>query len=290
MSKSAKRDIPSFLESFQKADIANTSAALAFHTLLGLVPLVAFVLWYLRNLGINRGLRVQVREFILHQFDFGSGEEFLKAIERLTSNVSSKGLNTIILSVLIYTTFSLAKRSGDALDRVLQLYHQFTPWSFKRTVVILTIKRGLALLAFPLFILVSILVSSWLKEDSWFRFLFEHKTVGPWLARPIPWLIDGFAIFMLYLLIPKQHMGLSRALCSAAIAGPLFEATKYFMATYAKNAISVQKIYGALATIPLFIVWIQLSWFIVLIAPLITGHFAKVDVQSSSQSPPFPSL
>lgn len=121
MSKSDRKALPELLESFRKADIANTSAALAFHTLLGMVPLVAFVLWYLRNLGINRGMRVQVREFILHQVDFGTGEEFLKAIERLTSNVSSKGLNTIILFVLIYTTVSLAKRCGDALDRVMLL-------------------------------------------------------------------------------------------------------------------------------------------------------------------------
>lgn len=141
--------------------------------------------------------------------------------------------------------------------------------------IILTLKRGLALLAFPLFILCSILVSSWLKEDSWFRFLFEHKTVGPWLARPIPWLIDFTGIFMLYLLIPKQNMGLWRAFLSALMAAPLFEATKYFMGTYAKNAIAVQKIYGALATIPLFIIFIQVSWFIVLIAPFVTGHLSK---------------
>lgn len=276
MLKKSRRYFKGLLEAFWIADIANTSAALAFHTILALIPVLAFIVWYLKELGINRPWRVQVREFILNQFDFGAGEEVLRTIERLSLNVSARNLNYVIFLVLVYTVFNLTKRCGDGLDRVLHS-KPTPPGNFTRTVLALYLKRGFAFLTLPLFILASILMTSWLKEDSWLRFLFRHETVGPFLARPIPWLIDVIAIFMLYLFIPKKNIGLKNSFLAALIAGPLFELSKLVMSTYSHNAISVQKIYGALATIPLFFIWIQLSWTIILLGPLLLGLGATRD-------------
>jgi membrane protein len=283
MSRKSSEFLRGLPDAFRRADIGNTSAALAFHTLLSIVPFIAFILWYLKKLGINREGRVQVRNFIFQQFDVGSGEEFFKAIEKLTTNVSSKSLNVVIYFVLIYTIFNLTRRCGDGLDRAMGS-RPLPLRSFTRTMFVLSLKRGFALLTLPLFILSSIMATSWLKSDSWFRYLFAHESVGPWLGRPIPWLIDGFAIFMLYAFIPKKHMGMRNAFKSALIAGPLFEVGKTLIATYAKNAITVQKIYGALAVIPIFVMWIQFSWMIVLSAPLLLGLNSKSHNNDSSST------
>ena len=64
--------------------------------------------------------------------------------------------------------------------------------------------------------------------------------------------------------MPNTRVRWSAALFAALVAGSAWTVAKYAYAVYAKNAITLQNIYGSLAVIPLFVFWLYVSWLIVL--------------------------
>jgi membrane protein len=69
---------------------------------------------------------------------------------------------------------------------------------------------------------------------------------------------------MIYHFIPRRRVPWTEAWRAALIAGPVFIAAKSIVGLYNRHALSAQKIYGALAAIPLLIAWVQLAWLIIL--------------------------
>lgn len=59
------------------------------------------------------------------------------------------------------------------------------------------------------------------------------------------------------------------AIRAALIVAPVFELAKFFVSLYNRYAFTTQKVYGAFAVVPLFIIWVQLAWMILLTGALL---------------------
>jgi len=77
------------------------------------------------------------------------------------------------------------------------------------------------------------------------------------------------------------RIGPRHALAGGALATLLFECAKYAIAYYLKRA-SYQQIYGALAAIPIFLLWIWVSWLVVLLGATFTAALSAFDHQPPS--------
>lgn len=116
----------------------------------------------------------------------------------------------------------------------------------------------------PLALTISVVISQWIKEDSWFNQVLEIKHLGSVLALPLSWATTVTSVFFVYYFIPSQRVGVRAALHVALLTGPTLELLRILVGVYARSAFAGQKIYGVFAVIPVFILWIQLSWAVLL--------------------------
>jgi membrane protein len=87
----------------------------------------------------------------------------------------------------------------------------------------------------------------------------------------MPFFFTCAALTMLYLVVPYRRIDPRHALVGAVIAGLLFEAAKRGFALYIANFPTYTLIYGAFAAVPIFLLWLYLSWVVVLFGATLTA-------------------
>lgn len=91
------------------------------------------------------------------------------------------------------------------------------------------------------------------------------------LFRAVSALLAMLAFFVVYKTVPHRHVPWRHAVLGSAVAAVLFEAAKELFAEYVKHASTYSAVYGAFAALPLFLVWIHLSWMVALLGAELTA-------------------
>jgi membrane protein len=246
------------LRRYRESELPIRAAALAYHTLLGIVPILGLVFWYLQRIGVTSRWLALTKGFFLAQLNLDPKAPMVRTFESLTAKVQGSSWGWIGLVVLLYTASNLVWRFGEALDAVLDSAphppeKRMNPWR-------LACNRLVAMFGLPLALTLSLVVTTWIKEDSLVHVLFHLETVGPIIALPVAWFVDILAFFVIYYLIPRSPVPWREALKAAVIVGPISEFLRHLFSVYTGHAVSTQKIYGVFAVVPLFILWVQLAW------------------------------
>jgi membrane protein len=112
----------------------------------------------------------------------------------------------------------------------------------------------------PLLMGASLTMSAYVTSLS--VFAGQVATIGEVI---VPILLMASAFLLLYLVMPNVRVSLMHGLVGALVAAFLFELTKRAFQAYLKNFADYEVIYGALAALPIFLIWIYLSWVVALI-------------------------
>ncbi len=91
------------------------------------------------------------------------------------------------------------------------------------------------------------------------------------LTRALPTLLIVAAFALFYVVMPNRPVRWRHAVAGAALAGLLFTALRWGFSLYVVKFPSYQAIYGAISSIPLFLIWMYLSWAVVLIGATVTA-------------------
>ncbi|MBI4405278.1 MAG: YihY/virulence factor BrkB family protein [Deltaproteobacteria bacterium] len=252
---------------YRTAEVPVRAAALAYHTILTVVPLIGLIFWYLTFIGVTEQWRQITRDFILTHLNVGTSHVFINQFEKLTKTVSGGGWGIIGLAVLVYSAWSLVQRIGDSLDFI---FLGSIPSAGLLPSTRIFLRRSAAMLGLPLALMFSLAMMQWVRQDSWFHLLFAHPVVGPAFALPVGWFADITALFFLFYFVPYTRLSWKRALKAAVITGPLFEVIRMLFSKYYAHAVSVNKIYGVFAVLPVFILWLQVGWMIILTGALLS--------------------
>ncbi len=94
------------------------------------------------------------------------------------------------------------------------------------------------------------------------------------LLRLVPAATSTVAFFLIYRIIPHRHVPWRHAMLGAAVAALLFEAAKESFSMYVSLTPAYNVVYGALAAIPIFLLWVYLSWLVVLFGAELTAAAA----------------
>jgi len=241
----------------QKSELFVRSAALAYHTLLGVVPVLGLVFWYLKRIGLTEKWIEATRLFVLERLNVSSSAEFLKYFDKLIVQSKGQSWGWVGVLVLLYSATSLVSKFGQGLDAMLGIPLQMErTW---KTWMRVWCRRGAGILGLPIALSISLVVSQWIREAKLGRVL---------MAMPLAWLSTILSVFFVYYFIPSQRLKTKKCFQVALVVGPFLELLRMALGVYARYAVSVHKMYGVFAVIPLFILWIQLSW-----AVLLAGAF-----------------
>src|SRR6185437_17014999 len=98
----------------------------------------------------------------------------------------------------------------------------------------------------------------------------------------LTWLV----LLAMYMLIPNRTVAFRHAGIAALIAAILFQVARVLFALYVQKVPSYQQIYGALAAAPIFLIWIYLSWVIVLLGASLAAAMAAFEYRPMSERLP----
>lgn len=106
------------------------------------------------------------------------------------------------------------------------------------------------------------------------------------VLRMVPFLFTWAALTLIYLVVPNRRIVLWHALVGAFCAGVAFEMAKRGFALYLQNVGTYTLIYGAFATLPIFLLWVYLSWLVVLAGATITAMLPAFGADDLERSRP----
>ncbi len=242
------------LRRFRADGCLAAAGALSYSTLLALVPLLAMGLGIFSLFPAFDGLRVELERLILLNLLPDVGSDVGAHISRFVRNArQSTGPSLVVLIATSLLLLSTITESFNAIWRATEPQP-----------LIARLIAYWAILTFgPLLIGASISLSSYgFAMAEWLGVDTLRYSVG--LGRLLPLLLTTVGITVLYAVGPGRRVRLGHALIGALIAAVLFEALKAGIGLYFRAFPSYQAIYGAIAAIPLFLVWMYLSWLVVL--------------------------
>jgi membrane protein len=240
------------------------ASALTYTSLLSLVPLLAIMFAVLKGLGVQKRLE----PLLLEQFTVGSQEVVASILEYVDrTNVSSLGIAGVI-GLLITAIMTLRNMEG-AFNWIWKV-HRGRSWA--RTVSdylsILMIAPFCFLLAmsatayFSSPAIVEKMASIWLV-GGYYRFLIK---LGPFVFI---WI----AFTACYMLMPNTRVRFTSALWGGVVGGTLWQLAQWGYVHYQIGMGKYNAIYGALSQLPILLVWIYVSWVILLLgAELAYAH------------------
>lgn len=240
------------------------AASLAYTTLLALIPLTVVIYKIFTTALIAPELQIKVQQFVFNSLSPTTADQvrqylFNSAIH--ASNINIVGLLMLFISVVImmYTIDS-------ALNRIWKINKP--RYMLRRFIVYISV-----LVLGPLAISFSMFISTYLASLPLITDVMDI-TLEKGFIYHLPFVITWIAFTLLYKWIPDCEVRWLHAFSGGTIAACLFEIAKSGFTLYVSHFPTYELLYGALASIPLLLVWIYLTWFIVLIGAEIT-HFMQ---------------
>lgn len=247
-------------ERFVGHDAPQHAAALTYTTLLSLVPLMTVTLAIFSAFPVAERVNEAIQDFLFANFVPASGAMLQQYLSEFSAKASRlTGVGAVLLVVVALMMMS-------SIDRVLNKI-----WEVKaeRGFVSKFLIYWAVLSLGPILIGASVVVTSYIVS---LPILTEAASTG--FGRQVlgltPVVTSAIAFTMLYAVVPNRRIRLVHAVAGGVFAALLFEVAKRGFGYYLTQFPTYEAIYGALATIPIFLVWLYLSWIVVLLGAEVT--------------------
>lgn len=239
------------LHHLRSEPVLERAGALSYATVLALVPLLAVSLSIASAVG-HDFLREQVQSFAFGFLAPGIRTSSLDVLETFIDRATTGGVVSISGVALFFTSVMLLRNIEGALNRIWG-GEEKRAWPVRIAVYVAVMLFG------PVLLGVSLAVTTGLEQAIAQRGL----EAGP-LVRVGTFVAAVAGLTILYKLGPAAYVKKRAAFSGALVAGLLFEAVKRGYAFYTAHFVRYSMIYGSLAAIPLFLIWVYLSWVTVL--------------------------
>ncbi|MBQ0757319.1 MAG: virulence factor BrkB family protein [Amphritea sp.] len=231
------------------------ASALTYTTLFAVVPLMTVSYAMLAAIPSFQGSGEQLQALIFENFVPATGavvQEYLKDFASQASKLTAVGL-----IFLFITSIMMMKNIEGAFNRIWRV-------SEPRKGMSSFLLYWAVLSLGPLLIGVGLLVSSYIASLSLFTSATELVGKARLLSA-LPLLMSASAFTLLYAAVPNCKVPLKNAVIGGLVVAILFETAKRGFALFVTQFPSYELIYGAFAAVPLFLVWIFISWTIILL-------------------------
>ena len=249
------------------------AAALTYTTVLSLVPFLAIAFSVLKGLGAQNAL-----EPLLQQIA-GDSEETISRLIAYVNNTNVKSMGAIGLVMLIVTVISLMGNIEEAFNAV---------WGVSET---RSLQRRFSdylsvVIVGPILLLAATSMTSSLQSQWVLQWLIQNTYLGDailMLFRLLPYLSVWIAMVFLYIFIPNTKIRFASAVTGGVVAGTAWELAQWGYFHFQVGVANYNAIYGTLAAVPVFLVWIYTSWLIVLFGlEIVCAHQHRGHVMSSA--------
>ena len=248
-------------EHFFNDDCTYRASALAFTSLLAVIPLMTVGLAVLSSFPVFQGLSERVQDFIFENFVPTTGKAVQRYLQQFTAQVSN--LSIWGVAILFFTALLVMVTIERAMNRIWR-----APSSRHGVSAFLLYWAILSL--GPVLLGLSLAASSYLFSIP----LVKDYSAPSFFLSSIPFLLSLIGFTFLYVVVPNCPVKISHGLWGGFVAAFLFESAKLAFAYYLSHYNSYKLLYGAFATVPIFFVWVYWVWVITLLGAEISYAFS----------------
>ena len=229
------------------------ATGLAYVSLLALVPLTAVALGALAAFPVFERLAERVNAFVFRHFLPETGETVQRVVEALAANAGRLGLAGAVM--LVVTALLMMAAIDDTLNHIWRvrgragLWQRLAAWWTVLTLGPVLLGGAIGLASYAAARLPATVAGA------------EPQRLALELLAVV---LEAGACALLYALVPRRPVPVRHALAGAAVAAVLLELARRGFGAYVASVETYRTLYGSLAALPLLLVWIQVSWMVVL--------------------------
>ena len=257
---------------FQSDGCFSRAGSLAYATLLSLVPLMTVSFLLFTALPIFQEFALKIQEFVINNFVAASAEivqQHLVKFVAHTSRLSAIGMLFLVLTALLMV-FNL-EQAFNAIWRAAKRRSLISAFLMYWAVLSLT----------PILIGIGLLLTTYLFSLPLISEAAQFLGLNKLFLILTPYLSTLLAFSLVYLAVPNCKVKFRDAFIGGIVATVLFELAKQGFVLYITHFSVYRLLYGALAAVPIFLVWIYLCWLITLFGAVVCATLGEKGTQKN---------
>ncbi len=245
---------------FSEDRVQVRASALTYYTLLSIVPIAAMVFGVAKAFGFDERLRATIQEGFQSQQEVS--EWILQFADKYLLNIKGGVIAGIGVLILLWAVMRLLSNIELSFNDIWQI-KKARAMSRKMSDYISLVIIG------PVLIVISFSINVFLKQQvasssEAFPLIGYIGPILSFLLSLIPFLFIWLVFMLVYIIMPNTRVKPGAALIGGIIGGTLFQLFQMIYINFQSVLFHYGDVYGAFATLPLFLVWLQISWLIVL--------------------------
>ncbi len=243
------------IRQFNEDGCRQSAAALTYTTLFAIVPIMTVSFAVLASVPALKDKGVQFQQWAFNYFVPSAGNMLLDHLQSFAKQASN--LTGLGIVFLVITSVLMLRTIEQTLNRMWKV-----PTARKGLTSLLMYWALLSL--GPIFLGAGLAISSYLTSMSVFNETVSFLGGARMWLTVLPFVFTTLMLTLLYTVVPNTSVPFRQGVLGAAFAALLFELAKGGFTFFIKQAPSYQVVYGAFAAVPVFLLWLYISWTIVL--------------------------
>ncbi len=258
---------------FQENQCPLQASSLTFYSLLSIVPVMGMLFGIAKGFGFEKVLERQ----LMAQFE-GQQEVLLKVIEfarTLIENTRGGLIAGIGICVLFWSVIKVLGHIEQSLNEIWEIRHDRAfGRKFTDYLSIMLFAPILILLSHSLTVFITTQITRITEKIG---LLGTFSPLIFFLLRLFPYGLIWIVFTTIYILMPNTRVKFSSGLTAGILAGSAYQFVQWTYIKFQVGAAQYNAIYGSFAALPLFLIWLQISWLIVLIGAEFSYACQNVD-------------
>jgi membrane protein len=246
------------IRGFTEANIQLRASALTLYTIMSIVPILAMIFGIAKGFGFETYLKELITEQLGDQKEILS--TVLQFVDRYLGKVNGGYITGIGFIILIWSVMQMLGNIESSFNNI---------WRVKKSRM-LTRKFTdyiSLLIIVPVFVIIasSVNIAQVESVSKSIPFLSYLNPVLKGFVHIFSFTLIWFVFTLIYIVIPNTNVKFKPALIAGIIAGTMFQILQWAYVNLQSYLSGYGAVYGTFAAIPLLLIWLELSWLIVLL-------------------------
>lgn len=260
------------LRGFNEDKCLLSASALTFYSLLSIVPVLAMFFGIAKGFGMDALLEEKIMSIEGYNYDvLIKLKEFAHSMLDNTKGGVVAGVGIVVLFWSVMKVLGNIESSFNDIWEIRQQRSYTRKFSDYLSIMLIA----------PILFIVSSSITGYVK--GMVEYIMEHIALVAFFEplitlalRLIPYLLIWLLMTFIYMVMPNTKVNFKSAAVGGVIAGTIFQLAEILYFSFQVGVAQYNAIYGSFAALPLFLIWLQTSWMIVLFGAEIS--FANQNV------------
>jgi membrane protein len=246
------------LRGFKEANIQLRASALTLYTIMSIVPVLAMIFGIAKGFGFDAYLKEVITEHLGEQKEILN--TVLQFVDHYLGKINGGYITGVGFIILIWSVMQVMGNIESSFNKI---------WCVKKSRM-LTRKFTdyiSLLLIVPVLIIIasSVNVAQVESVSKSIPFLSYLHPMLKGLVQVLSFTLIWFVFTLIYIVIPNTNVKFKPALTAGIIAGTMFQILQWAYVNFQSYLSGYGMVYGTFAAIPLFLIWLETSWLILLL-------------------------